>query len=62
MDQELYLYHPNGSHFTSHTKETIRANEEARVRQIEKQRADIAEEKLIHLHALLKEKGISLDE
>ncbi len=68
VDKELYLYHPNGSRFTDHTEETIRADAEAKARQIEKQRADteakradIAEEKLIYLQALLKEKGISLD-
>jgi len=75
VNKELYLYHPNGSQFTSHTEETIRAEEankqaeieakranaEAKAYQIEKQRADIAEKKLIQLQALLEENGILLN-
>ena len=76
IDKELHLYHPDGSPFTSHVEEVIRAEEasklavletkranaEAKARQIEEQRADIAVEKLARLQNLLKEKGISLDD
>jgi Uma2 family endonuclease len=55
INKELYLYHPDGSRFTSHT-------EERNARQAEKQRADIAEAKLARLQSLLAQKGISLND
>jgi len=111
IDKGLYLYHPDGSPFTSHQEESnrankatkranqetqradeadnradeadsradeadsrageesqraneeaSRANEAAKRQQFEKQRADLAEEKLAHIQQLLKAQGISLPE
>lgn len=65
IDKELYLYHPDGSPFTSHTEEVNRADTEAQRADTEAQRADAeaqradaAEQELARLQALLKEKGI----